>query len=262
MKRFFFLMFVLAVGCGGKAAKKGGGTPPNDDAETLEPTVVLESCAPGETRETEEACGLNRRGTFLLECAGDRWLATCGDPDECREGATRLTGERCEDEGLVVEACIEGHYEPSECQEEAACPPGSERLGEPCAAGGQMLEVCDDDGEWQASGVCEDPECEPGDEAVSGLPCGLNGRGEWMQVCIDGRFQTSGECRGSDVCEDDVVQSTAGCSRTCVEGQWHDEQGCHFCGETINNLWITVETNDVLEAQRGVKDLRGALVIR
>lgn len=88
-------------------------------------------------------------------------------------------------------------------------------------------------------------ECGAGDSRM--VACGLNGRGEQRQICVEGRWSDFGDCTDPDICtDDDVVSQPCGLNgrgvarSICQDGAWSD-QACDDPDECIDGEARTVK---------------------
>jgi hypothetical protein len=75
------------------------------------------------------------------------------------------------------------------------------------------------------AGGSPSPECEAGDERPGETSCGLNGRGRFIEECVDSHFRESARCDDPDECVDGEAKWGKLCDdgterHTCVEGAW------------------------------------------
>jgi len=87
--------------------------------------------------------------------------------------------------------------------------------------------------------VPDPPSCVDGD--TRSAACGLNGRGEQNEFCMDGELVPAA-CSDPDTCIDEVARDVA-CgangngtlAQRCVAGQWQDEGACDDADECMND---------------------------
>ena len=71
-----------------------------------------------------------------------------------------------------------------------------------------MLQAVCVAGQWIDSDDCDDPDVCTNDDTLAdgGSACGLNDRGEFGQICVEGAWQDDTEvCTSTDVCTDGAI---------------------------------------------------------
>jgi len=110
-----------------------------------------------------------------------------------------------------------------------------------------------------ASATMPEPQlCSQGEQRVT--PCGLNGRGERNEICMEGEFAANGSCSDPDACTDEATREVpcgpngnGSQAQRCASGQWHQEGACNDVDACVNDVTRNVPcglNGNGLHAQR------------
>lgn len=226
------------------------------------PAMSLDPCTEGEVHE--RACGAGDTGTQGLTCTaiGEWQAGPCVLAPACTAGETRPLS--CPDNTIAGEQrCQQGEWQTTRACMAALCTEGLTR-SLPCDDGVHTGQETCTDGEWVLSAYCPSEACTewatqplnciegvtPGErQCLDGewvitkpcielgctngetrtLACGLNGRGNRVETCINQAWTQTQACNDPDVCKDAATQTLA-CidsdlgryTRTCTVGAWEN----------------------------------------
>lgn len=237
-----------------------------EPAEAMEATGAMEPSEPMEPADTPEPdqttceagatqtmpCGLNGRGTQILDCVDGafRAQAACEDSDECVDGR-KLSSIPCGLDGKGSQAmeCKDGRIAPAgECATDGECMPGETGPTLACGLNGRGTgpSVCLW-GRWGGVEDCDDPdECIDGTDLPSET-CGLNGRGTQEFVCMDGKKTHAASCVDPDECTDGAVGAQGACglngrgtgAMVCRLGSWAEATDCDDPDECLDGQTLS-----------------------
>ncbi len=86
-------------------------------------------------------------------------------------------------------------------------------------------------------------ECEVGEQRSTGESCGLNDRGEMIETCADGEWNTAAACEDSDACTDGELRAqsvlcaadTGRADENCIDGAWVVSDTCVIPPPCVEN---------------------------